>query len=61
MDANFSWRPPTFLMDVIFIFFDIPLKLSPVGPIPPELGQLAALERLDLSDNQLSGETLIQV
>ena len=26
------------------------------GPIPPELGNLAALQQLDLGGNQLSGE-----
>ena len=31
------------------------------GPIPPELGHLAALERLSLRDNQLSGESLTYV
>ena len=52
-----SGRPLTSLKTEIF--FDIPLKLSTAGPIPPELGKLAALKKLSLRGNQLSGETTV--
>jgi len=35
---------------------EFPLLLP--GPIPPELGKLAALDGLSLRQNQLSGESL---
>lgn len=35
----------------------IRIALLLAGHIPPELGNLASLERLDLGNNQLSGES----
>ncbi len=43
------------------ILLKLVLELSTAGPIPPELGKLAALKELYLHKNQLSGETLTGV
>ena len=38
-----------------YVYFQ-PIIFPLVGPIPPELGNLAALEKLDLGENQLTGK-----
>lgn len=43
------------------IFVELVLELLMTGPIQPDLGKLAALEKLDLNKNQLSGKALEQI
>ncbi len=52
------------LVGVLQVLRDNPpqrcIKQSTAGPIPPELGQLAALKTLDLNNNQLTGESFLR-
>ncbi|CAN0427132.1 unnamed protein product, partial [Pylaiella littoralis] len=49
-----SWRGVTINADGRVVKLELN-RLNLTGPLPPELGQLGAMEVLDLSDNFLSG------
>ena len=61
----FKWTPtsgrPLTSPKYFYFFFRNSLKLSTSGPIPPELGKLAALETLELQLNQLSGKKQVKI